>query len=58
MKNYIISKKKSKEGNEKREVKTSNIFLSLNMKFFGPKNDRNDDSGKSCRSHCKLFVTA
>jgi hypothetical protein len=37
MKNYTIPKKKIKERNEKIEVKTSNAFLSLKMRFFALK---------------------
>jgi hypothetical protein len=45
MKNYIISTKKSKERNEKIKVKTSNVFLSLKMIFFGSKNGGNNIKG-------------
>jgi hypothetical protein len=42
MKNYTFSFKKSKERNEKTEVKTSNAFLSLKMIFSGPENGGNN----------------
>jgi hypothetical protein len=42
MKNYTFSFKKSKERNEKIEIRTLNAFLSLKMKFFGSENGNKD----------------
>jgi hypothetical protein len=42
MKTDIISKKKQKKKREKNGKKTSNGFLSLKTRFFGPKNGGNN----------------
>jgi hypothetical protein len=42
MKKYIISKKKSKERNEKIKVKISNTFLGVKTRFFYPENEGKD----------------
>jgi hypothetical protein len=41
MKTYTISKKKIERKNKKEEKKTSNMFLSLKMRFFGSENGGN-----------------
>jgi hypothetical protein len=42
MKTYTIFKKKNKEKHKKKQnLKVSNVFLSLKMRSFCPKNDGN-----------------